>query len=66
MPKRTLYPIQHYGSELKESRKSYEPDKIWGDRQPFHGDEKAWEPRVDSVFLECVLSSRCTDRRVES
>ncbi|BGP32817.1 hypothetical protein JCM10296v2_004601 [Rhodotorula toruloides] len=52
MPKRTLYPIQHYGSELKESRKSYEPNKIWGERKPFHGDEKAWEPRVDSVFIE--------------
>lgn len=66
MPKRTLYPIQHYGSELKESRKSYEPDKIWGERKPFHGDEEAWEPRVDSVFIECVRARQWTKQEGRS
>jgi hypothetical protein len=66
MPKRTLYPIQHYGSELKESRKSYEPDKVWGDRKPFNGNEKAWEPRVDSVFIECVQTTEWTRKAVRS
>ncbi|GAA6058407.1 hypothetical protein JCM3770_005207 [Rhodotorula araucariae] len=54
MPRRKLYDLGHYSKSgaVFESRKSAEVDKIWGERTPFHGDEKGWDVRVDKVLLE--------------
>ncbi|BGP48863.1 hypothetical protein JCM10450v2_004742 [Rhodotorula kratochvilovae] len=54
MPRRKLYDLGHYSKsgDVFESRKSAEVDKIWGERTPFHGDEKSWDVRVDKVLLE--------------
>ena len=62
MPRRKLYDLGHYSKsgDVFESRKSAEVDKIWGERTPFHGDEKSWDVRVDKVLLECVsFSATC-------
>ncbi|GAA6032618.1 hypothetical protein JCM8097_004841 [Rhodosporidiobolus ruineniae] len=53
MPRRQLYSLKDFGGDnVRESRRAHEQDKLFGSRQPFHGDEKAWEPRVDYVLLE--------------
>lgn len=52
MPKLNIQPLERYGTHVEVSRKATEPDQIWGDRKPFHGDENAWEQRVDSCFVE--------------
>jgi hypothetical protein len=52
MPKLKIEPLEHYGSCVQISRNAAERDQIWGERQPFHGDDKAWEPRVDSCYVE--------------
>lgn len=56
MPRRKVYNLAHYSKSgvVTESRKSAEVDQIWGDRQPFHGDDKPWDVRVDTVLTECV------------
>ena len=52
MPKLKIEPLEKYGSCVKISRQAAEPSQIWGDRQPFHGDHKEWEQRVDSCYVE--------------
>ncbi|GAA5947777.1 hypothetical protein JCM3775_003872 [Rhodotorula graminis] len=54
MPRRKVCNLAHYSKSgvVTESRKSAEVDQIWGDRQPFHGDDKPWDVRVDTVLTE--------------
>lgn len=73
MPRRKIYDLAHYSKSgvVTESRKSAEVDQIWGDRQPFHGDDKPWDVRVDTVLTECapplplLLLTRCAADRVK-
>lgn len=59
MPRRKVHDLRHYSQsgDVFESRKSAEVDQIWGERKPFHGDDKPWDVRVDKVLVECARPS---------
>ncbi|GAA5854096.1 hypothetical protein JCM8547_008224 [Rhodosporidiobolus lusitaniae] len=52
MPRRRLPSLSELGSAVSCSHNSAEVDKIWGERAPFHGDERAWPERQDYMMLE--------------